>query len=246
MEYYSSLESNELCFIELFSNKYIIDDKVTVYYNEIMHDDDFFNRIYVKELDVNSVNDAIDTVRSKGIIPFIYSIHKNPNHHRDYYYSYSYFDELTTLIYRYADRRSTIESIGVDVVSCIDELDVWIDVFTASFGIRNYIEEISRRITTAYRGARLRLYLALNDGIPLGCSALLIHDNIVGLYCLGVLKEYRRRGIATALISHAIDYAMNKRYTLIVQTYARDRLESLYSKSGFEHIYSKYIYLPND
>ncbi len=247
MKCYSSIESNELCFIELFSNKYVIDDKVVVYYNEVMHDDDFFNRIYVKELDIDSINEAIDKVRSRGIIPFIYSIHKNLNHRcSDYNYSYSYYDELATLIYRGPDRRNTIESIRVDVVSCIDELDGWIDVFTASFSIRNYIEEVSRRIITAYRGARLRLDLALKDSIPVGCSALLVHDNIAGLYCLGVLKEHRRRGIATALISHAIDYSLSQGYTLIVQTYKRDRLESLYSKSDFKHIYSKYIYLPDD
>ncbi len=247
MEYYSSIESNELCFIELFSNKHVIDDKVIVYYNEVMHDDDFFNRIYVKEFNVTSVNEAIDKVRSRGIIPFIYSIHKNLNHccsDYNYNHSYSYYDELATLIYRGPNSRNA-ESISVDVVSCIDELDGWIDVFTASFSIRNYIEEISRRIITAHRGARLRLGLALEDGMPVGCSALLVHDNIAGLYCLGVLKEHRRRGIATALISHAIDYTMSKGYTLIVQTYKRDRLESLYSKSGFEHIYSKYIYLPD-
>ena len=244
MKCYYSIESNELCFIELFSSKYVIDDKVVVYYNEVMHDDDFFNRIYVKELDIDSINKAIDKVRSRGIIPFIYSIHKNLNH-RCGGCNYNYYDELATLIYRGPDRRNTIESIRVDVVSCIDELDGWIDVFTTSFSIRNYIDEVSKRIITAYRGARLRLGLALEDGIPVGCSALLVHDNTAGLYCLGVLKEHRRRGIATALISHAIDYALSQGYTLIVQTYKRDRLESLYSKSGFEHIYSKYIYLPD-
>ena len=254
MKCYYSIESNELCFIELFSSKYVIDDKVVVYYNEVMHDDDFFNRIYVKELDIDSINKAIDKVRSRGIIPFIYSIYKNLsnrcsdcsyNHNYSYNYSYSYYDELATLIYRGPDRRNTRESIRVDVVSYIDELDRWIDVFTASFSMRNYIEEVSRRIITAYRGARLRLGLALKDGIPVGCSAILVHDNIAGLYCLGVLKEHRRRGIATALISHAIDYALSQGYTLIVQTYKRDRLESLYSKSDFKHIYSKYIYLPD-
>ncbi len=245
MYYFSIMEENELSFIELFAQKIIVSRYVTLYYNSVMHDDDFFNRIVVKEFNANTIEDiakAKEILKGKGVTPFIYSMVKS----KDYGYLY---DELITLFNN--DKIGLVDDNNITVRDAKGEEDVsiWIDVFSNSFDINHYRDEIRGRVVRAIKtDDRLILRLAYkgdyNNGNnkPIGCSALFLTSSVIGLYCLGVLSDYRRRGVAGSLIRDALLEARSRGLMLIVQTFARDNLVPLYSKHGFTYAYSKFIY----
>jgi len=250
MYYFSIMEENELSFIELFAQKIIVSRYVTLYYNSVMHDDDFFNRIVVKEF--NSIEDIVkaeEILKGKGVTPFIYSMVKSIKD-----YGYSLYDELITLFNN--DKIGLVDDIdnNITIKDAKEEEDVniWIDVFSNSFDISHYMDEIRERVIRAINtDNRLILRLAYkrdyNNGNnkPIGCSALFLTSDIIGLYCLGVLPDYRRRGVAGSLIRNALLEAKSRGLMLIVQTFARDNLVPFYSKHGFTYSYSKFIYCNN-
>jgi len=253
MYYFSIMEENELSFIELFAQKIIVSRYVTLYYNSVMHDDDFFNRIVVKEFNANTIEDiakAEEILKSKGVTPFIYSMVKSISIEE---YGYSLYDELITL-FNNDDKIGLVDDNNITVrdVKEDEDVSIWIDVFSNSFNISHYRDEIRERVTRAINTSnRLILRLAYkgdyNNGNnkPIGCSALFLTSSVIGLYCLGVLPDYRRRGIAGSLISNALLEAKSRGLMLVVQTFARDNLVPLYSKHGFTYAYSKFIYCNN-
>ncbi len=248
MYYFSIMEDNELSFIELFAQKIIVSRYVTLYYNSVMHDDDFFNRIVVKEFNANAIEDIVkaeEILKSKGVTPFIYSMVKSIKE-----YGYSLYDELITLFNNdktgLVDNNITVRDVNED-----EDVSIWIDVFSNSFDISHYRDEIKERVTRAINtNNRLILRLAYKENYgnnsssnkPIGCSALFLTSGVIGLYCLGVLPDYRKRGVAGSLIRNALLEARSRGLMLIVQTFARDNLVPFYSKHGFTYAYSKFIY----
>ncbi len=232
MCYFNIIEDNELSFVELFTNKVIVSEHVTIYYNCNI-DDEFFNRIVVK--DVNALEDiakAVNILKSKGITPFIYSIGSINM------YGYSLYDSIVTLVHDNTVRGNNSNIICKEA----SDVDTWLDVFFTAFNItnHNYRDEFGRRIKKY--GNNLILDLVYKKDNPIGCSALFISNNVMGIYCLGVIKEHRRRGVASMLLRDAITKSKERDMMLIVQTFARDMLLPFYYKNGFRYAYSKLIY----
>jgi len=89
-----------------------------------------------------------------------------------------------------------------------------------------------------------KYYVAYVQGKPVGTSFLFSLMKIGGIFNVGTLKEYRKRGIATALTIHAIMESMrdgNGIHTL--QTARGGNAERLYKKIGFvtDHTASWYV-----
>jgi ribosomal protein S18 acetylase RimI-like enzyme len=81
----------------------------------------------------------------------------------------------------------------------------------------------------------MKFYLGYFEGKPAGISALLSLGKIGGIFNVGTLKEYRRRGIGTALTVYALKNSIfegNDLHTL--QTAKGGEAERLYKKIGFE------------
>jgi GNAT superfamily N-acetyltransferase len=80
-----------------------------------------------------------------------------------------------------------------------------------------------------------RHYLAYVDGVPVGTCALLSSMKTGGVFSVGTLKEYRGRGIATAMTLRAVRDSFDDGNTLhTLQTEKGGYPERLYSRMGFE------------
>ena len=80
-----------------------------------------------------------------------------------------------------------------------------------------------------------KLYLAYVEGKPVGTCALFSLLKIGGIFNVGTLEEYRRRGIGTTLTVHAIMDSIKEGNNLhILQTAKGGNAERLYRKIGFE------------
>lgn len=80
-----------------------------------------------------------------------------------------------------------------------------------------------------------KCYLAYVEGKPAGTSALFSLMKTGGIFNVGTLKEYRRRGVGTTLTAHALIDSVKKGNDLhTLQAVKGGNAERLYKKMGFE------------
>jgi GNAT superfamily N-acetyltransferase len=87
-------------------------------------------------------------------------------------------------------------------------------------------------------------YVGYVEGKPAGTSLLFSLMKTGGIFNVGTLKEYRRRGIATTLTLHAVRKSIEKGNDLhTLQTAKGGAAEQLYKKIGFvtDHTASWYV-----
>ena len=81
--------------------------------------------------------------------------------------------------------------------------------------------------------ARFTTFLASVDGVPAAASALVVSGEVAGIYNVGTLPEFRRRGLG-ALVSVAALVAGKARGCTIGGLQASQQAESVYRAIGFE------------
>ncbi len=94
--------------------------------------------------------------------------------------------------------------ITIERVEDRDSLSDHREALAESFGIPGYVTDL---LIPEMPPPPLRLYVAYIAGDPVATAAIFEGAGIAGLYNLGVHPTYRRRGIGSALIRHALDEA---------------------------------------
>ena len=170
---------------------------------------------------------------------------------RKEYYHLS--DEIIKRGYRLADRMDVLalrRAQGLTVPDSDGEIEIssitgrgiheWASVYIASFGedLRRR-PAVNRSLARALRRRGVALLMARWNGLPAGITALYEHDGASGLYCVGVLPEYRKRGIGTALVSRAVGLAADN--LVVLQAFRSDSAAGFYERMGFRRAYSKAI-----
>lgn len=90
----------------------------------------------------------------------------------------------------------------------------------------------------------VKIHLAYVAGKTVGTCALFSSMKTGGIFAVGTLKEYRRRGIGTTLTLHAVIDSINEGNDLhTLQAEKGGYVERLYKKIGFEidHIISYFV-----
>jgi len=89
-----------------------------------------------------------------------------------------------------------------------------------------------------------KYYVAYVEGKPVGTSFLSSLMKTGGIFSVGTLKEFRKRGVGTALTVHAITGSIKEGNDLhTLQTAKGGNAERLYKEIGFEidHTVSWYV-----
>jgi N-acetylglutamate synthase-like GNAT family acetyltransferase len=82
-----------------------------------------------------------------------------------------------------------------------------------------------------------------NDIIPAGVCLLYEKYGCLGLYCLGTLPEFRRRGIAQMILKTSLQIAHTMKYDKIfLQTFQNDNYIDFYKKFNFKVIDKRKIF----
>ncbi|MDW3612758.1 MAG: GNAT family N-acetyltransferase, partial [Nitrososphaeraceae archaeon] len=135
------------------------------------------------------------------------------------------------------------DHIEIDVIDK-NYLNNWIDVFCRSFDSVHIKDEVTSIISKHYQ--KLTLLVAHHDLDQVnlaGCCLLYEKKESIGLYCLGTIQHFRRKGVARELIASAVRIAKNNGHNLlIVQTLTKEGYEEFYKKLGFRTIYEKTLY----
>ncbi|MEJ7640593.1 MAG: GNAT family N-acetyltransferase [Candidatus Nitrosocosmicus sp.] len=265
------LKENEFSFCSNWHSGVVnIDNRFLTLVNKDLHDDYFINRTVInKKLHFN-LNDIGDIEKlmhpllqlsKEEKMTFNLHIGSDQSLLEDYLIckNFNKIDEVWGLHYpNYSDMSvsnapdSALKQIDqflkVLVVDNADLLKKWIEVYCLSFDIDKNKELLIYRILLKKFNIYKFVFAEL-DGVGgknkriVGCSILYFHNDCIALYCLGTLKEYRHKNIATNIINFSIEYGRRKGCGVFgLQTLESDNLLSFYQKKGFVKSYNNKIY----
>jgi GNAT superfamily N-acetyltransferase len=242
------INDNESSFCYLWSRAYQKIDCVELFSNDKLGDDYFFNRLNIR-YPCNNVVEILNSIKGKRISDINnYYIHLICDIKISFNLSLPKFGTMKILgidVDNYV--MNTIKDIEIEVVDKND-LEEWIDIFCNSFDSLGIKNEVTSIISKHYR--KLTLLVArynLNQGMyPAGCCLLFEKNNNIGLYCLGTVQHFRKKGVARQLIGNAIKIAKDNDYnTMVMQTLTEEKYDEFYKKLGFRTIYEKKLYTFN-
>ncbi len=89
-------------------------------------------------------------------------------------------------------------------------------------------------------------YLGCIDGEAVATLHLITHRGTAGIYAVGTKRDFRRRGISTAMMARAIEDARARRCPEItLSTAAGGYGQSLYERQGFEMVFESQLWTSN-
>lgn len=242
-----NIDENESSFCSLWSRAHQKMDCVELFLNPKLGDDYFFNRLNIKNsYSCRNISDILSSIKSSHAnchdTLYVHVICNNENRVK---FSIPKFGTMKILGLDLNKCALESDHIEIDVVDK-NRLYNWIDVFCRSFDSVHIKDEVTNIISKHYQ--KLTLLLAHHNNLDqvkylVGCSLLYEKKESIGLYCLGTIPHFRRKGVARELIASAVQIAKNKGHNLmIVQTLNKEGYEDFYKNLGFRSIYKKMLY----
>jgi len=231
----SKIEENEFGFTSMWSKMTKLECGL-FFANPTLPNDLFFDKLTnITCLSEKMIDEALVLFEKNKTQPFVY-VFDNPKleellHKKNF----RLYDKHHVM------KKSTSSEVKHDSVHHITRKDslLWTEVFCKSYDCIDWTEEVNSIVRNSVSGIE---YLVDSD-YNASCAALYEKNSILGLYCLGTIPEYRKKGLAKSLINYALNQVRNKNLDfLMLETYARDNLLKFYSNLGFEQIYEKKIY----
>ncbi len=265
------LKDNEFSFCSSWRSRVLnIDNKFFTLVNKDLHDDYFINRTVINKKFHFILNDISEIEKlmhpllqlsKEEKMTFNLHIGSDKSLLEDYLLckNFNKIDEVLGLHYpNYSEVtvsnvpdsafKQKDQSLKVLVVDNADLLKKWIEVYCLSFDIDKSKETSIYQILLKkfnifkFVFAEIGAVGEKNKQI-VGCSILYFHNDCIALYCLGTLKEYRHKNIATNIINFSIEYGRRKGCGVFgLQTLKSDNLLSFYQKKGFVKSYNNKIY----
>jgi GNAT superfamily N-acetyltransferase len=243
-----NIDDNESSFCSLWSRTHEKIDCVELFLNPKLGDDYFFNRLNIKNsYSCHNITDILDSIKSS--LPSYHDslyVHLICNNENCIKFSLPKFGTMKILgldLNKYA-LESESDHIEIDVIDK-NHLYNWVDVFCRSFDSVHIKDEVTNIISKHYQKLTLLVAHYNLDQVKyfVGCCLLYEKKESIGLYCLGTIQHFRRKGVARELIARAVRIAKNNGHNLlIVQTLTKERYEEFYKKLGFRTIYEKMLY----
>jgi GNAT superfamily N-acetyltransferase len=238
------IDENESSFCSLWSRTHEKIDCVELFLNPKLGDDYFFNRLNIKN-SCRNISDILNSIKSRhtNYHDRLY-VHLICNNENCVQFSIPKFGSMKILGLDLNKYALESDHMGIDVIDK-NHLYNWIDVFCRSFDSVHIKDEVTNIISKHYQKLTLLVAHHNLDQVKYftGCCLLYEKKESIGLYCLGTIQHFRRKGVARELIASAVRIAKNNGHNLlIVQTLTKEGYEEFYKKLGFRTIYEKMLY----
>lgn len=122
------------------------------------------------------------------------------------------------------------------------EVATWINIVRKGF---NYPEDFAFKTTSIIiEKEEFMPYLAHISNKPVGCGMLYSENGVSGIYAMVTLPEYRRKGVASAVLHEMVlEYERSGDNLLTLGTEMGSPAERLYKKVGFQTEYIQSLFL---
>jgi GNAT superfamily N-acetyltransferase len=246
------IEDNENQFCSLWTTFQRLDECANLFLNDKLKDDYFFNKL-------NKINSCVNVGKTLDKASYICA--KNQCDLYVHIPDLSHGDNLTDLVrgrgFKMLDKLFVLKNsnhfspgnrgqYGQPVnIKVQRESELWVKIFCEAFSVLEWRLEVSKTIKHNMGTFVLTVaHIPDKENTPVGCMLLYRYRDVTGLYCLGILKQYRLQGIATKLIEYAATSTriMSTR-DLVVHSLASENTINLYKNFGFEVVQVKTIYI---
>ena len=123
----------------------------------------------------------------------------------------------------------------------VDAVD-WATTYSLSFyGDLRAKVPVTKIATRLESNPAVTLLASKKAGELVGVLAAFRTPALLGVYCVGTLKEHRRSGVASSLLSEASRIALSESRELVLQTIVSDGVGMFYVERGFSEVYSKLL-----
>jgi GNAT superfamily N-acetyltransferase len=139
--------------------------------------------------------------------------------------------------------RFVCNDLDVKLVT-IEHQQELLDVLYGTFFMGPEIGRCAVRIEH-FSDPSIRHYLAYVHGDVAGCATILLDNGIAGVWNVGTLRNYRRKGVASALLVQALTAAISDGYpdsVLIASPMGRP----LYEEMGYQFVGDALFYGPSE
>ena len=144
------------------------------------------------------------------------------------------------------ESKSRYETDLVQILTVDKEsVSIWVDVFCKAFNAEDWYSQIYNVTATNYSRFNLQLLMIRSDSVfvPAACTLLFCHKKVLGLYCLGTLPKFRRKGLASQILKSSILTARDKGMKLFfAQSFRNDGYATMYNKAGLDMEYKRRVY----
>ena len=90
----------------------------------------------------------------------------------------------------------------------------------------------------------VRHYLGWLDNIPIGTATLVLTEEVAGVWNVGTLAEYRRRGVAARLMRHMLADARGLGFDRSMLLASNDG-QPLYERLGYRTLSNVRVFVPS-
>lgn len=119
----------------------------------------------------------------------------------------------------------------------------WARVYSQSFyGDDSQIRGVTNVVKSAVGSHESSFLEATVDGRLAGALALHRTKNVLGVYCVGTLPEFRGRGVAGTLLGQAARTGAAEGRSVVLQTFLSDGVEGFYLARGYARRYIKAVF----
>ncbi len=124
------------------------------------------------------------------------------------------------------------------------DVQEWVRTYLKAFyGDQRLNKEVETIVWRLARDEKVSLVVARIGRKAAGCAAMFrTAGGVSGAYCIGTVPEFRRRGVASAMVGFMRETAEVEGRRLILQTLVSDSAECFYLKQGFATVYAKSLF----
>jgi len=194
------------------------------------------------------VADVTSFLQEKGRLPsVVITPFTHPHNLREEIEQRGFIHKYTEVWMFYNERRPQVllpDGLNIKKVEDDAEKAVMVDLFNrAHSGAEDevygelppeYGEALRKFDPNLFNDRSITHYLGIMNGIPAGYATLINHDKFAGIYNVGIVPEFRRRGIGSTLTLNAVNDAFNQNseYIFLITEQGTSN-ERLYNHIGF-------------
>ena len=151
---------------------------------------------------------------------------------------YRKVDEMTVL----RSTRAIPDAGAHDHISQSSDPLAWtLSYLRCFYGDEKLVNAVRPKVTSLMEDKRVTLLEERSEKEVVGVAALFRTKGIAGVYCLGTIPKFRRRGVATALLARAREMARSEGRALILQALKSEGAMPFYRARGFTKVRSKLV-----
>ena len=129
-----------------------------------------------------------------------------------------------------------------------DEDELWVDVVSESFAAAEASNpptpesiDLLRSVMRQFSHPAIIRYLVWEEDTAAGGGAAYVRDGVIGIFGTATLPRFRRRGVQTALVGHALADAAGRADLAIATTEPGSTSQRTFERLGFRLIYTRVI-----